>query len=44
MAKELVRKIKIDLGEKPEDATTLIKFLNSKNKEELGQQGIQDGI
>jgi len=41
-AKKVVRKIKIDLRQEHEHAKTLIKFLNSKNIEELEQLGIQD--
>lgn len=41
-SREVVRKIKIDLGQNPMDATTFIKLLHSKNREELEYLGIQD--
>jgi hypothetical protein len=34
-AREEIEKIKEDLGEKPTEATELIRFINSKNKQEL---------
>lgn len=41
-SKKVIRQIKIDIGQKPGDATTLIKFMNSKNREELEKLGIKD--
>jgi hypothetical protein len=34
-AKEAIEKIREELGERPREVTKLIKFLNSKNKQEL---------
>ena len=37
----MVKEIKIDLGQKPGEATTPIRILNYKTKEELEELGIQ---
>ena len=34
-ASDAIQKVKEELGKKPEEATEIIKFLNSKNKQEL---------
>ena len=34
-AREVIKKIREELGERPREVTELIKFLNSKNKQEL---------
>ena len=36
--------MKIELGKRPRDATTLIQFLNSKNKYQLQELEIEDRI
>ena len=41
-AKEAIQKIKEELGKKPEEALEIIKFLNSKNRQELEEIGISD--
>jgi hypothetical protein len=41
-AREAIKKIKENLGEKPIEATELIKFLNSKNKQDLEELEIED--
>jgi hypothetical protein len=41
-AREAIKKIKEYLGEKPIEATELIKFLNSKNKQDLEELEIED--
>lgn len=41
-ASEAIQKVKEDLGEKPDEAFKIIKFLNSKNKYELEKLGIVD--
>jgi hypothetical protein len=41
-AREEIGKIREDLGERPAKATELIKFLNSKNKQELEAMEIED--
>ena len=40
--KEEIPKKKEELGKKPEEALEIIKFLNSKNKQELEEIGITD--
>ena len=42
VATEAIQKIKEDLGDQPEDANQLIKFLNSKKMEELSELGVED--
>ena len=42
VAKEEIQKTKEELGTKPEEALEIIKFLNSKNKQELDEIGITD--
>ena len=37
-----IHKVKEDFGKKPEESTEIIKFLNSKNKQELEELGISD--
>ena len=39
---EAIQKIKEELGKKPKEANEIIKFLNSKNKQELEEIGISD--
>ena len=39
---DAIQKVKADLGKKPEEASEIIKFLNSKNKYELEELGIAD--
>lgn len=39
---EAIQKIKKELSKKPEEANEIIKFLNSKNKQELEEIGISD--
>ena len=39
---EAIQKFKEELGNKTEEATKIIKFLNSKNKHELEEIGISD--
>ena len=41
-AKEEILKTKEELGAKPEEAQEIIKFLNTKNKQELDEIGITD--
>ena len=41
-ASESIQKVKEELGKKPKEATEIIKFLNSKNKQELEEIGISD--
>jgi hypothetical protein len=41
-AREAIGKIREELGEKPIEATELIRFLNSKNKQELEALEIED--
>ena len=41
-ASEAIQKVKEELRKKPEDATKIIKFLISKNKQELEEIGISD--
>ena len=40
--RESIQKIKEELGKKPEEALEIIKFLNSKNRQELEEIGIND--
>ena len=40
----VIQKFKEELGKKPEEATEIIKFLNSKNKQELEELGINNII
>ena len=42
MAREPIQKIKEELGKKPEEANDIIKFLNSKTRQELEEIGISD--
>jgi hypothetical protein len=42
IATEAIQKVKEELGDKPEDANRLIHFLNSKNRYELHELGIED--
>ena len=39
---EAIHKVKEELGKKPEEANEIIKYLNSKNKQELEEIGISD--
>jgi hypothetical protein len=41
-AREAIGKIREELGERPTEATELIRFLNSKNKQELEEMEIED--
>ena len=41
-AREAIQKIKEELGKKPKKALEIIKFLNSKNRQELEEIGIND--
>ena len=41
-ARESIQKIKEELGKKPEEANEIIKFLNSKNMQELEEIVISD--
>jgi hypothetical protein len=41
-SKEVIDKIKEELGEIPIEASELIRFLNSKNKQELEELEIED--
>jgi len=43
-ASEAIQNIKVDFGEKTEEASKIIKFLNYKNKYELEELGIADRI
>jgi len=43
-ASEAIQMVKADLGEKPEEASKIIKFINSKNKYELEELGMTDRI
>ena len=40
--RESIQKIKEELGKKPKEALEIIKFLNSKNRQELEEIGIDD--
>lgn len=42
ISSEAIEKIKVRLGDKPSEATELLKFLNSKNKQELKELDIED--
>lgn len=39
---EVIKQIKVDSGQRPREATTIVKFLNYKSREELHELGIQD--
>ena len=41
-ASDAIQKVKTNLGKKPEEASKIIKFLDSKNKYELEELGIAD--
>jgi hypothetical protein len=41
-SKEAIEKIRAELGEMPTEATEIIKFLNSKTREELEDLKIED--
>jgi len=42
VATEAIQKVKEELGNQPEEANQLIHFLNSKNKYELDELGVED--
>ena len=42
LAREAIQNIKEELGKKPEESLEIIKFLNSKNRQELEEIGIND--
>lgn len=42
VATEVIQKIKEDLGDQPKEASQLIQFLNNKNREELGELGVEE--
>jgi hypothetical protein len=43
-SREAIKKIRAELGEMPTEATEIIKFLNSKTREELEDLKIEDRI
>lgn len=42
VATKAIKKVKEDLGDQPKDANRLIHFLNSKNKHEVNEMGVED--
>jgi len=42
LATTAIQKVKAELGQMPEEATRIIQFLNSKNKDELQELEIED--
>jgi len=42
VATKVIQKLKGDLGDQPEEANQLINFLNSKNRHELNELGVED--
>jgi len=43
VATKTIQKLKEDLGDQPEDANQLIQFLNSRNRHELNELGVEEG-